>query len=90
MKQIVTVLEYDVKTGQTITKEVEMEMPDPTIIKNERRVQEIKQRLAEIDTESIRPLRATVDGSVSEFDTLKLAALEQEATALRTEMNSLI
>ena len=89
MKQIVTVLEYDVKTGQTITKEVEMEMPDPTIIENERRAQEIKQRLSEIDTESIRPLRATVDGSATEFDTLKLAALEQEATALRAELASL-
>ena len=90
MKQIVTVLEYDVKTGQTITKEVEMEMPEPAIIENERRVQEIKQRLSEIDTESIRPLRATMDGSASGFDTLKLAALEQEATALREEMKSLI
>ena len=69
--------------------EYEMDMPDPAIIENERRVQEIKQRLAEIDTESIRPLRATVDGSASEFDTLKLAALEQEASALRTELASL-
>lgn len=89
MLQKVTVLEYDVKTGQTITKEVEMDIPDPTIMENERRIQEIKQRLAEIDTESIRPLRATVDGSATEFDTLKLAALEQEATALRTELASL-
>lgn len=87
MKQIVTVLEYDVKTGQTITKEVEMEMPDPTIIENERRVQEIKQRLSEIDTESIRPLRATVDGSATEFDTQKLATLEAEAKLLREELN---
>jgi len=90
MKQIVTALEYDVKTGQTITKEVEMEMPDPTIIENERRVQEIKQRLAEIDTESIRPLRATVDGTATEFDVNKLSALETEATNLRTEMASLL
>ena len=89
MKQKVTVLEYDVNTGQTITKEVEMDMPDPTIIENERRVQEIKQRLAEIDTESIRPLRATVDGSASEYDTQKLATLESEAQALRTELASL-
>ena len=89
MKQIVTVLEYDVKTGQQISKEVEMDMPDPQIIENERRVQEIKQRLSEIDTESIRPLRATVDGSATEFDTQKLAALEQEAQALRIEMASL-
>ena len=90
MKQKVTVLEYDVNTGLTVTKEVEMDMPDPQIIENERRVQEIKQRLAEIDTESIRPLRATVDGSASEFDTQKLATLETEAQALRTEMKSLI
>ena len=66
-----------------------MDMPDPQIIENERRAQEIKQRLAEIDTESIRPLRATVDGSASEFDTQKLAALEQEATELRIELASL-
>lgn len=90
MLQKVTVLEYDVKTGQQITKEVEMDMPDPAIIENERRVQEIKQRLAEIDTESIRPLRATADGSATEFDTQKLATLETEAQALRTELKSLI
>ena len=90
MLQKVTVLEYDVKTGQQISKEVEMDMPDPTIIENERRVQEIKQRLAEIDTESIRPLRATMDGSATEFDTQKLATLESEAQALRIEMNSLL
>ena len=89
MLQKVTVLEYDVKTKQMVEKEVEMDMPDPTIIENERSVQEIKQRLAEIDTESIRPLRATVDGSATEFDTLKLSALEQEATVLRTELASL-
>ena len=90
MLQKVTVLEYDVKTGQQISKEVEMDMPDPAIIENERRVQEIKQRLSEIDTESIRPLRATVDGSATTFDAEKLTALEQEATALRIELKSLI
>ena len=89
MLQKVTVLEYDVKTKQMAEKEVEMDMPDPQIIENERRVQETKQRLAEIDTESIRPLRATVDGSATEFDTQKLAALEAEAQALRTELASL-
>ena len=90
MLQKVTVLEYDVSTKQRVEKEVEMEMPDPAIIEKERRVQEIRQRLSEIDTESIRPLRATVDGSATEFDANKLATLEQEATALRTEMKSLI
>ena len=89
MLQKVTVLEYDVSTKQRVEKEVEMEMPDPAIIEKERRVQEIRQRLSEIDAESIRPLRATVDGSATEFDTQKLAALEQEATALRAELASL-
>ena len=90
MLQKVTVLEYDVKTKQMVEKEVEMDMPDPTLIENERRVQEIKQRLSEIDTESIRPLRATVDGSATEFDTQKLATLEAEARGLRTELKSLV
>ena len=60
------------------------------VVYKQKRVAEIKQRLSEIDTDSIRPLRATVDGSATEFDTLKLSALDQEATALRTEMKSLI
>lgn len=89
MLQKVTVLEYDVNTKQMEEKEVEMEMPDPAIAEAERRTQEIKQRLAEIDTESIRPLRATVDGGATEFDAQKLASLEAEANALRTELASL-
>ena len=89
MKQIVTVLEYDVKTGQQISKEVEIDMPDPTIIQNEQRSQDIKHRLSEIDIESIRPLRAMVDGSATEFDITKLANLEEEATILRKELSSL-
>ena len=60
------------------------------VVYKQKRVAEIKQRLLEIDTESIRPLRATVVGSASEYDTQKLATLEQEAMALRTEMKSLI
>lgn len=59
------------------------------VVFKQKRVQEIRQRLLEIDTESIRPLRATADGSATEFDTQKLATLEQEATALRTELASL-
>lgn len=90
MLQKVTVLEYDVRTGRQVVKQEEREVPDHSVIENERRVQEIKQRLAEIDTESIRPLRATVDGSATEFDAQKLATLETEAQALRNEMNLLL
>ena len=50
------------------------------------RVNEIKSRLNEIDLESVRPLRAKVHGTATPEDDAKLAALEQEAEALRAEL----
>lgn len=89
MLQKVTALEYDVNTKQMVEREVEMEMPDPSIMEKERRANKIIQRLSEIDTESIRPLRAAVDGSATEFDNKKLAQLESEAQTLRVELKVL-
>lgn len=53
------------------------------------RVNEIKSRLNEIDLESVRPLRAKVHGTATPDDDAKLAALEQEAEALRSELAGL-
>ena len=47
---------------------------------------EIKSRLLEIDLESVRPLRAKAYGTATPEDDAKLAALEQEAEALRAEL----
>jgi hypothetical protein len=47
---------------------------------------EITVRLAEIDTASIRPLRAIADGTATDFDMQKLANLEAEAATLRDEL----
>jgi hypothetical protein len=44
---------------------------------------EILAALAEIDIASIRPLRAVADGSADEYDTQKLADLEDAAAELR-------
>ncbi len=57
--------------------------------KNELRVAEIKSRLNEIDLESVRPLRAMAYGPPAPEDDAKLAALEQEAEALRQELAGL-
>jgi hypothetical protein len=46
-------------------------------------------RLAEIDTASVRPLRAIAQGEGVEADHAKLAALDSEAAALRTELAGL-
>ena len=48
--------------------------------------QRIKSRLLEIDLESVRPLRAKVSGTSTPEDDATLAALEQEAGALRVEL----
>ena len=80
---------YNYKYVDGIVDEIP-ESEKAEVVYKQKRVAEIKQRLLEIDTESIRPLRATVDGSATTFDAEKLATLEQEAAALRTEMKSLI
>lgn len=49
------------------------------------RISEIDARLAQIDLESIRPARAVNVGTAGTFDRDKLAALENEAGALRVE-----
>jgi hypothetical protein len=53
------------------------------------RIKEIKARLIEIDSESIRPLRAIAAGTAVQFDTDKLTALETERKALVDEMVAL-
>lgn len=50
----------------------------------------IDRRLAAIDVEAIRPLRAIAIGAGTQFDTDKLAALEAEAAALRAERAGLV
>ena len=54
----------------------------------ERERQEAKARLAEIDKESVRPLRAKIAGTHTQADTDKLAALEAEAEKLRAKINA--
>ena len=51
--------------------------------------QRIKSRLLEIDLESVRPLRAKAYGTSTPEDDATLAALEQEAGALRVELAGL-
>lgn len=55
----------------------------------ERRVAEIYARLAQIDHESVRPLRAIMRGLGSEKDISRMASLETEADELRAELGKL-
>ena len=51
--------------------------------------QAIKARLRDIDSESVRPLRAIASGTQTATDTEKLAALDEEAASLRGELAAL-
>lgn len=53
------------------------------------RIAEIKQRLAAIDIESVRPLRAKSTGKDQQADRAKLESLETESAALRLELAGL-
>lgn len=57
--------------------------------RNSQRAAEIAHRLAAIDAESIRALRAKAAGRGRAQDDTKLATLEDEADALRIELASL-
>jgi len=54
------------------------------------RVKEIDTRLSQIDTESVRPLRAINNGTSTQYDIDKLTALDNEAETLRTERATLV
>ena len=56
---------------------------------NRLRAAEIARRFAEIDRERIRPLAAIAAGTATDEDRNRLAALEEEATELRTELSGL-
>jgi hypothetical protein len=68
---------------------VKPEFPGPSEDPVEQRKAEIQARLNAIDRESIRPLRAIADNTATEYDRQKLASLEEEAAALRTELANL-
>lgn len=54
------------------------------------RIKEIKARLSQIDSQSIRPLRAVLTGISNDFDREKLTGLEDEAIKLRVELKDLV
>ena len=67
-----------------------LRFPEPTPEEQKQlRIDEIKSRLNEIDLESVRPLRAKVSGAATPGDDERLAALEQEAEAVRAELAGL-
>ena len=70
---------------------VEPEFTSEELAANEasKRASEIQSRLVQIDLESLRPLRAVANNNATSFDTTKLTALDDEATALRAERATL-
>ena len=49
---------------------------------------EIKSRLAQIDIDSVRPLRAIIANTANQHDIDKLSALDEEAVLLREELST--
>ena len=76
-----------VQSSGTVAPYVEV-LPTQDEINN-KRIAEIKARLLEIDSESIRPLRAITAGTANEFDTNKINALEAERASLASELVAL-
>lgn len=56
---------------------------------DQQRIAEIDARLKQIDAESVRPLRASLNGTATQYDTDRLAGLDSEAQGLRDERKGL-
>ena len=82
-----TEIEGQLPEGASLTKP---EPPEPTEVElTEQRIAEIQQQLTANDLASVRPLRAKVAGTATEFDETRLVELEAQAQALRTELATL-
>ncbi|MFA9396501.1 MAG: hypothetical protein ACERJ1_17595 [Halodesulfovibrio sp.] len=80
----ITEIEGLLPEGASLTK------PEPTEAKKvKQRITEIQQKLTVNDLASVRPLRAKVAGTATEFDDARLVELEEQAQALRTELATL-
>ena len=53
---------------------------------NEQKIQCLKQQLAELDLQAVRPLRAIAAGTATDEDKSRLAEIEGQAEALRAEI----
>ena len=73
----------EIKDGKIATKQ-----PSEQELK-QKRILEIDNRLSQIDSESIRPLRAKLANMYTEQDEAKLKSLEQEASDLRNERRNI-
>ena len=56
---------------------------------NEQKIQCLKQQLAELDLQAVRPLRAIAAGTATDEDKSRLAEIEKQAEALRAEIAEL-
>lgn len=80
----ITEIEGLLPEGASLTK------PEPTESeKIKQRITEVQQHLATNDLASVRPLRAKVAGTATEFDDARLVELEEQAQVLRAELATL-
>lgn len=65
---------------------IDVTLPEPT---TEQKIAELKQQLAELDLQAVRPLRAIAAGTATDEDKSRLAEIEGQAEALRAEIANL-
>ncbi len=83
----ITEIEGQLPEGASLIKP---EPPEPSEHElAEKRIAEIQQQLTANDLASVRPLRAKVAGTATEFDETRLVELEEQAQALRSELVTL-
>ena len=80
---------YEIKETETALEAWGYTEEEKQAQAKEVRKAELIAELAQIDLESIRPTRAIQNGTATEFDTQKLAELEERAEQIRQEIRDL-
>ena len=62
---------------------IDVKSPEPT---TEQKIAELKQQLAELDLQAVRPLRAIAAGTGTDEDKARLSEIESQAETLRAEI----
>ena len=65
---------------------IDVKFPEPT---TEQKIAELKQQLAELDLQAVRPLRAIAAGTATDEDKARLSEIESQAEMLRAEIAEL-
>lgn len=83
------IFNYKLTDGNPELRTAEEKAPELGCIATEQKIAELKQQLAELDLQAVRPLRAIAAGTATDEDKARLTEIELQVETLRAEIANL-